>query len=374
MRHVLAHLVCGVLPLTFLALGSAACGGSGGGSGDGGGAALDGSYQAIVLRRDVAGDRVRSTTAVYAADGQGLLTGVEAWSRDAGALVGPFAPEDLTFSVDASRSLVLSGLATPTLTGRVAADGSVAALTSTAAGADPCWMVLTRRRTDVTLADVVGEWWWMQWTHQPLNGTTKGYAAMGEAQILTDGRLVYRTWTYNDDGQIDPVPALFSASTVTFPGGGAVLADADVNVQWRGGLSADGNLLLLAVADGAGAAWASVAVLVRRGDAQDVSDLAGDHGVYGFQSVGTPFACTFGTLSVPGTTGGSWTFAGNRDGTILASSVRPLDAFVWVSGEVRLDVATASPYRGGLAPDGRFGAVSGNFSAGGHPTTLFWVR
>jgi hypothetical protein len=338
--------------------------GCGGGGGNGG----PEEFQVVALRRDVAGNTVRSFSARYATLESGALRQGEGYSSETAAIA---AFSDMPFAVDASRSLSATPPWGPAVAGRMSEDGVFAAATTASAPDEPSILLAIRRHPSPTLADLVGEWFVARYVRRPGSiGGSSVYCALSEGQISAAGTfLVTDEPDVNADGVVAGPPALSIFSSVVFDPGGWVLID-EVGASFRGGLSSDGSVLLLATA---GPGDADVWVLFRRGLSSDTSEVSGSHVLAGFQRSGTAFASLAGVATFAGISGGSSSLVGNVDGSPTPPFFPDVGLFLHVSGKAILSLGPLS-FVGASGPSGRYLAAIGGLSAGDEPSLHVFVR
>lgn len=364
----------------------AACGGGGGGGGgdDGGGGngqgiplldRLSGDYLSVVLVRDSAGGTVSAQTSLLTSDGLGTLTFTEVYAVVSGTPFGPFNPGGATYTEDTDRTLQVTGLALAPLEGRVADDGSLAILSSRAPS-NPVMAILMRRAAAPAVADLAGQWTRLSWNR--LVAPAAAMSSACDATISATGVLTLdgASFTYNQDGVIDPSPYfLFQEQLAVQPDGWLVnTIPPSADVVRRGAISDDGNLVLLG-GDASGAYLAAVTIFVRRDQVATTAALTGDYLECNFESSPFGYLSGWGPVGLDGVGGGTWSYAFDLEGAPFGPGPITVGYGVDPAGRVLLtDTGTNVSWLGTIGPGGRYAFLSGGYVAGSNPLLMVLLR
>jgi hypothetical protein len=259
-------------------------------------------------------------------------------------------------------------------------DGVFGVATANTAGTAPGLLVVVRRDPAPTPADLVGEWLRLTWIRRPgALGGSRAYCSFVEVQI-TPGSVFSETAVpdYNDDGVINAGPPALSAlhAVGVLPGGWISVDRGAFGTPMRGGLSSDGNVLLLGTVESGPAGVpgdAEVQLLLRRGLAIDTAEALGSVAVFGFQSSTSAFASLFGAGALAAPPGGASSLRANVDGSITPPFFPDLGVFVQVSGKAFVDLGSLD-LRGAAGPLGGYVAAIGGLSNGDEPGLYLFVR
>jgi hypothetical protein len=368
-RSVLGLASIGVVVAAGLLL-SACGGGGGGGDGANPNALLQGTYRYLWVQCDVSGDAVSSEIGTFDAVGDGVVTFRGSYLAREGTASSGVRPAG-TYSVAADRSMALTDhLGTP-LVGRVNASGRFAALATRTAGSDPALVALCLQEPTPTLGLLAGEWTLVHFarTSATLGDTTAGYSRV---TVDADGRIHQSDWTYNRDGEINPVPVAFIATRFALDGPGGVRMETDPvgAVIMRGGLSADHDLVLLGGVVSQANAWA----LVRQHAAGGNADLSGTYTLSGFDNPGTPYQSIWGEGTFDGVGAGTFTVNGNREGALVGPFAFTQVYGVSVASMVSTILTPANQFVGGLSFDHTYLVLGGGFAPGSGPAVHVLVR
>lgn len=362
-----------------LALLLGACGGGGGAGGMAGVPPpqdlLSGAYGYVLLARDVTGAVVRTETGLFDSDGQGTLTPTSLYVVASGVTFGSIVPAPFTYTEAADRTVQITGLASTPLVGRVATDGSLALVSSQAPG-DPAVALLVRRDTTAAPADLAGQWTQMSWHRLP--APTTALSSVNDATISAAGGLTVDngTFTYNQDGLIDPIPYGFLPEQLTVqPDGWLVHTNPPSGtVVRRGVLSADHDVILLG-GDSGGTNLAAVTVLVRRNQVATDAALSGDYLECNFESSVLGYLSGSGPATLDGGGGGTWSYAFNLEGNAFGPGPITLAYAVDPAGRlVLVDAGSAVTWRGVVGESGRYAFLAGGYLAGSDPLLMMLLR
>jgi len=330
----------------------AACGGGGGGGdgGNGGSTDLDallaGSYVYVYLDRDVAGNGIYSEVATFTADGAGGMTYGQGWQTGEGG-PGVFVRRtDSSYDVTVDRSLTISGGFASQLTGAVSSLGTYATASALSAGTDPGWLCAMRRFTSPSIAEVMGTWHLVEWSRE---GTSPDHpvSLVGRITVDAGGNLSYHEVHYNDGGSIDPHLVLFPSSHFELGGPGGLRITSGSTPLYEGGMSANGDVILLAERTSSNA---RVSLMVREGSVTSATSIQGAWRVSGFASALPGYLCALGAATFDGAADGTWGHDANLDGTPGIGAPAPIDYGVGIAGQVSVLWPGVSAIYGGAAP------------------------
>jgi len=333
----------------FLAslLAVSACGGGGGGGGPTGpNALLAGSYVYLYLDRDVAGNGIYSEVATFAADGAGGIVFGQGWQTGEGGPGVYVRRANSLYSVTEARDLTVAGGFPSQLTGAVSSGGTYATASALSGGSDPGWFCAARRDTSPTLAEVVGSWHFVEWQR---NNRAPDVSTSLTGRITVDavGNISSSGVHYNQNGSIDPGMIVFLASRFEIGGPGGLQVFSGATLVQEGGMSANGDVILLANRT---SAYASVELLVREGLATSSASVQGAWRVSGYASTLSGYLCAFGSATFDGVADGTWGANANLDGTPGWSAEAPIDYAVGGSGQASVLWPGVSQIFGGAAP------------------------
>jgi len=258
-----------------------------------------------------------------------------------------------------------------TLRGRVADDGSVAALTTRQAGTNPRWVVYMRRDTTPSLAALAGTWRFMEWSRASL-GTHVSRSAVGVATADASGGFHISTTTVNYDGDVDPVIVFPTTQQAAIePDGSLAFHQPPAGaVYLRGSVSADGSLILLG-GEFSNHELARVRVMVRETAGASQAALDGSYGMYGWYGfVLAGIGALWGAESLDGMGGGVWRNSTHTGPDVLDAAALALSYTVASDGTSFLGLDDGTTFMGALGGGGKW-AFYGGATSPGSPTILF---
>jgi len=294
MRCLLVLSVC--LPSLLLA----GCG-SGGGGGQSnapfGPELVQGSYRFVSLENRSSNDRAATATGTMTRMGDGLqLSNV--WRAHDGVVTPPDGVTvQLPFSVEANRRFALGFV--EGYAGRITVDGMLATAVSTTNLHNSSIMILIRQQANPQLVSLAGDWQFLAYglANDPSYTTIN---IVGDATINAAGLVSYDNVTFNLDGDINPLLQVALDEQLALEPDGQLALNSAGTITMRGGVSEDGNVILMAgnLNNGVPRIW----VLVRKGTAVP-TDFAGQYHLTAVDfSAETPVA-QWGSLSRPVGTG-----------------------------------------------------------------------
>jgi len=296
-----------------------------------------------------------------------------------GAVTGPVIPPARAMTLqDDERGVVFTDPADWNLQGRFSGDGSVAVLHSDTLITYVGFMLATRMKPAPSQMDLEGYWILVQFglVPEPAPSTDLlGLGAFGRVEIDSNGSAMFHYHTYNLDGAIDPLPVVHMPSELVVDDEGWVLWNnlTTNEVDFRGGLSSDGNLILLGAMEVFNG-QAGIRVLVREGSATSVAEVSGTYLAGGFTWLGgqSPSFGAYpvnGKMVLNGSGDGMWTiFSGTSGGRL------PVAYDVGVEGIISVESLSLNMLRGGAGTGGEFLIMTGPFDQSEAPWFQAMVR
>jgi hypothetical protein len=312
-------------------------------------------------------DEANATWGDLVADGAGTITGGTLSENENGIVTPPSGQPVVSYRVDASRTFSLLAGGTAVLTGRIAADGSVACLSAVTNGESPAIVILGRKSGTWNDADLTG----------PYHFATVVYVPGGGRDIALWGTATFDGFgggsangTENDNGAIAPGGILTSYAVTSDGSLTASLYDG----QTSGAIVAGGDLVLLAGVTTNGGN-PTLYVLTRATSGASNALLDGSYALIGMEAPLAPPPEWVSTL-VAATADGAGTCtlaqgARNADGSVAPFSGSSLPYAVAPDG--LFDFGSGN-FLGGVAPTGDFAVCAGGTSGGSDPQLLFFLR
>lgn len=361
------RIVVGAL-LVSGAMALAACGGGGGGDPSGPEAALSGSYVYVYLDRDVASDEVVSEVATFSADGAGSIVFQQGWRCGGGAADVTVRRANAAYDVDDARDLEIPTAFPGPLWGTVSSGGRYLAAIAPDAGEDPGWLCALRRDTNPSLSDLVGSWHVVEWSRL---GSSPDHAVSLTARVTVDGagNVTHAEVHYNEDGAIDPGAVLFLPTHFQTGGPGGLSVVFEGAPAWHGGLSANGDVILLGRRT---SPFAGLRVLVREGAAAGAGSVQGRWEGSGFAAARPGYMCSHAVVEFDGAGDGTWLSSGNLDGTLGAGMTLPMEYGIGIDGQAVLIRTGPISMSGGAAS--RFLLYGGPLTVDRGPCVYVLVR
>lgn len=347
----------------------AACGGGGGGgSPSTPESLLSGSYVYLYLDRDVAGDSVYSEVATFTANGGGGIVFDPGWQTGEGGPETAIRRANAIYDVTADRGLTVAGGFPSQLLGAVSSGGTYATAPALSAGQDPGWFCAARRDTSPSIAEVVGSWRFVEWVR---TGPTPDDAASIFGRVTVDGagNVSHSEVHYNEDGAIDPVAIAFVSSHFEIGGPGGLRMIALGLPRMDGGMSTNGDVVLLG-ARGAGSA--GVRIMVREDRVTGAGGVQGTWGLTGFAAARPGYACMRGEATFDGVADGTWSANANLDGTPGVGAVIGTDYVVGSQGQLGVLWPGSAAYHGGAVPG--FAVLGGPLTPARDPCLYTLIR
>jgi len=198
-----------------------------------------------------------------------------------GSLEGPINPPDRLLDLMDDRGVAFTDPAGFVVQGRFRPDGGFAVLHSDKADAQLGFLLAARRNPAPVQDDFEGKWGLVQYgliqATPPATGQI-GLGARGKVLVDGNGGIEFQEYTYNRGGKVNPMRVFHVPSELVPDGdGGVVWRNLSLNqVEFIGGLSEDGNLILLGAVGGFNG-QAGIRVLVREGLTSSLAEVAGNY-------------------------------------------------------------------------------------------------
>lgn len=333
--------------------------------------ALAGAYHYLALARD-GSDDVRSETGQVTSDGLGTLTFASSYVCEEGTTIGPLVRTPMSYALASDRSITVIDPGALTYEGRMGVGGAEVAVSSVAGAEHPEWMLLVRRATNPVQGDLAGDWGLHQW-HRRLGTGEYAVSARGRVTIDGAGQVSFNGFTYNADGQIDPVATFFLPHEIVVTSGGWVEGRnaSSHTTMHAGAISEDRNLILLGNVDPAG--YAFVRILVRVNGLAGDAVLAESFACHGFRYSGAVYETWSGTFDFDGAGTGGW---GRRyhSGSVGYYTSRSMQYGPIAEGVVGILSSGTFVHVGQIGTNARYVVLAGFFDAGNMPLLDFLVR
>ena len=333
---------------------------------------FSGSYRYVQMTGPIynINDPFRSETGVFTTVGNESVRFERAYSANGGNSQGPIDPPDRSLERLDDRGVAFTDPGGFVMTGQYISDGGVAVLNNDAADGFVGTMVATKENPAPSQADLQGRWYLVQFgaaqAPAPATGMV-GFAAAGSIDVDGAGAVSFVDYDYIKGNQLNP--------NFTFHPPSELVPDGDGGIMWRrtgmnltefvGGLSEDGNLILMGAIDGFGG-QGGLRILVRGGLTTDVGQLSGVYFVGGFTLLNTPTPFgpypMNGEMSLGGSGNGSWevTFP-----PPASQGSQPVNYTVDSTGKVALTFSSIPVLWGWAGPQGDYFISVGPFVSGG---------
>ena len=326
---------------------------------------VDGEYRYVILK-EFEGDTEVSTGVVTPENG--VLVPADVWRVRGGEVSTPAPSFVFDYDVLPDRTFLMVG---GEWSGRITVDGMLATSISSTEGAVNSMMILARHRETPLLSSLAGSWKAVRLGRSGIPQYSSS-ASVSDATIDANGTMNYANVTLNVDGQIDPLPQVLQPVQFVLLANGMLAIQVAGAIAWRGGVSQDLNLILLAGNTSSGTP--SLLALVRKGTAVP-AHLVGEYRTTSMRLLTVRPQARWGWLThpAPGTDATEQAF------TLTDTGVSGPDEVTWgvgvlPDGELTL-VLDAGPvnyiFRGALASSGAYGIVGGGISP--TSTRLFTV-
>ena len=368
MKHVpLYRCVSSLLVLLLVAIG---CGGGGGGGSPLG--LLSGTYSFIAFGgTNGAPDEGNTSWGEIAADGAGTFTGGTVTNNVNGAVSPPSGTGSIGYDVDGARTFSLLGGtgSTPDYTGKISADGSVAALASVSASTPPAILLMGRKAGTYSDASLSGLYHVCAFGYDPTVSSDLSYFGA----MTFDGLGSAAGSLSLNVAALTSGPFAISLTYSTAPDGALTVAFSSDG--YKGQICAGGDLILLA--GGTSTTEAPVVMVLVKGTAGASNALlSGAYGLVGLQADTSP-PPEWTSITIPATSDGLAMItlgAGglvNEDSVITSAPVGGGPPYA-VGPDGFLSVSSGT-YEGGVAPSGNFAVFAGQ-TGSGTPEFWFMVR
>lgn len=342
---------------------------------------FSGSYRYVQMTGTIfdINNPYRSETGVFTTVRDDSVRFANAYAVAAGNTQGPLDPPDRSLELLDDRGVAFTDPGGFTMTGQYIADGSVVVLNNDPTAGFVGCLLAAQENPVPTQADLQGRWYLVQFgagSAPPPETGVVGFAAVAGIDIDGSGAVSFIEYDYIKGDQLNPNPVVLPPSELIPNGdGGVVWRRTGVNlVEFMGGLSADGNLVLLGAIGGFGG-QGGLRVLVRGGLVTDVGQLNGVYFVGGFTLLnitarGGAYPM-FGEMALSGSGAGTWdvTFPPGITGPLpVACSVDP-------AGKVAMTISSSPVLWGWSGPLGEYLIQVGPFvSATAEPWFQAMVR
>jgi hypothetical protein len=330
---------------------------------------FSGTYHYVQMTGTIGLSPYRSETGRFAPVRSDSIRFADVYTAYDGASDGPITPPDRALTFQDDRQVVFTDPVGLTMQGKFSPGGKAIVLHSDTLDTYVGFMLAAKMNPAPTQDDLTGYWALMQFglIQEPAPSTNKlGLAAYGRVEININGNFMIHNGTYNLGGAIDPVPVIHPAADLIVGNDGWVdLKNNTANrIDFRGAVSADGNLILLGAEEGFDG-QAGIRVLVREGLATGVPDAVGTYFEGGFGWIRTtpnppamPGAFHMsGELALNGSGVGTWVIPIPPHGFRTV----PVAYDVASYGFFEMDMLSVNMFKGGIGTDGDFMVMVGPF-------------
>ena len=339
---------------------------------------FSGDYHYVQMTGLPFGSPYRSETGRFVTVRKDSVRFEEAYRTFDGSVEGPLVPPARALSFHDDRGVAFTDPADWVIQGRFSGDGSVAVLHGDTLNPHVGFMFATRMNPAPVQADLEGYWLLVQFglVPEPAPSTDLlGLGAFGRVEINNLGAAGFHFHTYNLDGQVDPLPVVHMMSELVVDDEGWVVWNnlTTNEVDFRGGLSSDGNLMLLGAMEVFNG-QAGIRVLVREGLATSMAEVSGNYLAGGFTWLksqppsGGAFSLN-GNMVVDGSGDGLWTVL-----VRTSEPTMPVTYAVEVEGIIAVDYLSENVLQGGTGTGGEFLIMTGPFGQSGVPWFQAMVR
>lgn len=358
------------LGIGVLVLGLAGCGGGGGGGGSSSSLdVLSGSYHYLYLGRDRAADAVYSETATFDADGAGGLVFGSGWQNDSGTGAA-IRRTNASYQLDGSRALLIQGGVPVSMHGYVSASGDYGVASVQMGGHNPGMLAFAKRMTNPGMGDLSGSWRMVEWFQ---SGANVNVARSTTARVLVSpsGGVTSSDYFFNEHGAINPFAVMTVVREFTIEPGGLVTLRQLGSPIAQGGVSRDGNTILLGGRSGYDSN-AALLFLVRESQLGGVADLSGTWPHVGWRAAMPGHQSLWGSLAFDGSGDGDLAIAANSDGTVSPPFPQGVEYGVSSTSQITLVAMGFNPLAG--AAGNGFVVLGGGFTVGSSPALYVSVR
>lgn len=330
---------------------------------------FSGTYHYVQMTGTIGLSPYRSETGRFVTVGEDSIRLDDAYTAFDGSIDGPIDPPDRAMTLQDDRKVVFTDPVGWTMQGKFNTNGSVVVLHSDTLRTYVGFMLAARMNPAPVQDDLAGFWALMQFglVQEPAPSTNKlGLAAYGRVEINNNGNFMIHSGTYNLGGAVDPVQVVHPVADLIVGNDGWVdLKNSTANrIDFRGGVSEDGNLILLGAEEGF-LGQAGIRVLVREGLATGVPDVAGTYFEGGFCWIRTtpnppPIYGAFhmsGEMALNGSGVGTWTIPMPR----IGHRTLPVAYQVSDYGLFELDLNSVNMFKGGTGTGGEYMVMVGPF-------------
>lgn len=308
-------------------------------------------------------DPFRSETGVFDTVRKDSVTFDKATATQGGNTQGPLNPADRALELLDDRGVAFTDAANLTMTGRHTPDGSVAVLNGDPNDSYLGFLMAARHNPAPTQNDLEGKWSLVQFgagqATAPQTGMV-GIGAVGSVEIDGNGLVTWLDYHYNRGARFDPLPVIHVPTELVLDGDGGLLwRRTGMNlVYFMGGLSADGNLILMGSIAGFGGEG-GIRILIRGGLVTELAPISGTYLTGGFTLLN--YNSTLGPYPMYG----EMAFGGSGIGTWDGQFPPPISAPVTMSfgvdseGLVDVTVSNAPMLWGYSGPQGDYLVLTG---------------
>jgi hypothetical protein len=318
---------------------------------------------------------LRSETGYLEATDRDTLVFDTAYAAYDGTIDGPYTPPARYFTTGSGREVTIVDPIGLTLVGRYRDGGDLAVLQNDTLGTDVEFMLMAQRNSAPAAGDLEGRYIVVQFgmtQGPPPDNDRQGFAAKGRIDIDGTGAITWHDYTYNRDGDIDPLQVVHPPSELAISSAGWLhwRNTSTGSILFRGGISADGNLILLGAQQGF-AGRAGVRFLLREGQTSSVADISGTYltaGVSWVSHANSSGSFRMGSYPMHGESSLNGSGIGIWTSTFPGSGLggAPVDATYSVTdyGEVEIQLYTFRALVGGTGSGGDLFIATGPFDPG----------
>ena len=330
---------------------------------------FSGTYHYVQMTGSIGISPYRSETGRFVTVRSDSIRFEDVYTAYDGSLDGPITPPDRALTLQDDRQVVFTDPVGLTMQGKFSTGGNVVVLHSDTLNTYVGFMLAAKMNPAPTQDDLTGYWALMQFglIPEPAPSPYKlGLAAYGRVEINNNGNFMIHNGTYNLGGAIDPVPVIHPVSDlIVGTDGWLALKNITANrIDFQGGISEDGNLILLGAEEGFDG-QAGIRVLVREGLTAGVPDVAGTYFEGGFGWIRTmpnppaiPGAFHMsGELALNGSGVGTWEIPIPPHGFRTIPVAYDVSSYSFFE----MDMLSLNMFKGGAGPEGEYLVMVGPF-------------
>lgn len=332
---------------------------------------FSGSYRYVQMTGTVfdIDNPFRSETGVFTTVRDDSVRFEKAYSAHGGNTQGVLDPPDRSLERLDDRGVAFTDPGGFVMTGRYIPGGGVVVLNNESVEGLVGCMVAAKENPAPTQADLQGRWYLVQFGASPAPAPDTGmvgFASAGSIDVDGAGAISFVEYDYLKGDQLNPNFTFHPPSELVPDGdGGIVWSRTGMNlVEFMGGLSEDGNLILMGAIGGFGG-QGGLRVLVRGGLTTDVGQLSGIYFVGGFTIMNIPSPGgafpMYGEMAMGGSGGGTWDVIFPPP---LNNGPFPVSYTVESTGKVAVAISSTSVLWGWAGPMGDYLILAGPFQDG----------